>query len=83
VEDLDRQILPALAEYLHLLLLDHLPRTVVRVDDVVAKLELDVLDLARGGRLLVVLCLFGCLCRNGVLLRRDQPGGRPLLQVCR
>jgi hypothetical protein len=46
VEDLDRQILAPLAEHLHLLLLQHLAGAVVGIDDVVAELELDVLDLA-------------------------------------
>jgi hypothetical protein len=43
---------------------------VVRVDDVVAELELDVLDLA--GYLEIVsncLLFFDCLLRNDVLLR--------------
>jgi len=46
VEDLDGQVLALLAEYLLLLLLENLTRAVVRVDDVVAQLELDVLDFA-------------------------------------
>jgi hypothetical protein len=45
VEDLDGEVLAPFAEHLHLLLLQHLAGAVVRVDDVVAELELDVLDL--------------------------------------
>jgi len=47
------------------------------VDDVVAELELDVLDLARYFELVYQRCLFGCLWRNGVLLRFGQPFGGP------
>jgi hypothetical protein len=47
VEDLDREVLAAFAEDLHLLLLDDLAGTVMGVDDVVAELEVDALDLAR------------------------------------
>jgi len=46
VEDLDRQILPALAEDLLLLLLHHLAGPMMGIDHVVADLEVDVLDLA-------------------------------------
>ena len=46
VEDLDREVLALLAEDLLLLLLEDLAGAVVRIDDVVADLELDVLDLA-------------------------------------
>jgi hypothetical protein len=46
VEDLDRQILAALAEDLLLLLLDHLAGPVMGIDHMVADLEVDVLDLA-------------------------------------
>ena len=77
VEDLDREVLAALAEHLHLLLLQHLARAVVGVDDVVAELELDVLDLAGHLELLDQRCLFGCLWRNGVLLRCGRPLGGP------
>jgi ABC-type cobalamin transport system permease subunit len=45
VEDLDREVLAHLAEDRLLLLLDDLAGAVVRIDDVVAELELDVLDL--------------------------------------
>jgi hypothetical protein len=46
VQDLDRQILACFTEHLHLLLLQHLPGAVVWIDDLVAELELDELDLA-------------------------------------
>jgi len=42
VEDLDREVLAALAEHLLLLLLQDLARPVVRIDDVVPDLVLDV-----------------------------------------
>jgi hypothetical protein len=67
VEDLDRQVLAALAEDLARLLLEDLAGPVVRIDDVVADVEFDlrgfvdeVLDLLVDGRL-----------RNRVLLRVD------------
>jgi hypothetical protein len=47
------------------------------VDDVVAELELDVLDLARYFELVYQRCVFGCLWRNGVLLRFGRPFGGP------
>jgi hypothetical protein len=46
VEDLDRQVLALLAEDLLLLLLEDLPGTVVRVDDLVTDLVIDVRRLA-------------------------------------
>jgi hypothetical protein len=42
---------------------------VVRVDDVVAELELDVLDLAGYLEIVSNCLLFDCLLRNDVLLR--------------
>jgi hypothetical protein len=42
VEDLDRQVLATLAEYVLDLLAQDPPRAMVRVDDAVADLELDV-----------------------------------------
>ena len=45
VEDLDREVLALLAEDLLRFLLEDLAGPVMRVDDVVADLELDVLDL--------------------------------------
>jgi hypothetical protein len=44
VEDLDREVLAALAEDLLHLLLEHLARAVMRVDDALADLELQVDD---------------------------------------
>jgi hypothetical protein len=44
VEDLDRQVLTLLTEDLASLLLEDLARAVVRVDDVVADVELDYCD---------------------------------------
>jgi hypothetical protein len=58
MEDLDRQILAPLAEDLLLLLLDHLAGAVMRIDDVVADLELDVLYLTLD---LEILDLNGCI----------------------
>jgi hypothetical protein len=54
----------------------------VGIDDVVAQLELDVLDLA--GRLeLLDQLIFDCL-GNGVLLEvYGRPEGRPEIQVCK
>ena len=46
VQDLDREVLAPFSEDLHLLLLEHLAGAVVGIDDVVAELELDVLDFA-------------------------------------
>jgi hypothetical protein len=47
VEDLDRQVLALLAEDLLLLLLQDLAGPVMRVDDVIADLVLDLLRLPR------------------------------------
>jgi hypothetical protein len=47
----------------------------VGIDDVVAELELDVLDLASDLELLVQCCVFDWLSRNGVLLGCDRPVG--------
>jgi hypothetical protein len=47
VQDLDRQVLTLLAEDLLLLLLQDLAGPVVRVDDVIADLILDLLGLPR------------------------------------
>jgi hypothetical protein len=58
MEDLDGQILAALAEDLLLFLLDHLARPVVGVDDVVADLKIDVDELALD---LEIFDLDGCL----------------------
>jgi hypothetical protein len=45
VQDLDGEVLALLTEHLLDFLLEDLPRPVVRVDDVVADLEVDVDDL--------------------------------------
>jgi hypothetical protein len=45
VKDLDGEVLPLLTEDLLLLLLEDLAGAVMRIDHVVADLELDVLDL--------------------------------------
>ena len=47
VEDLDREVLAHLAEDVLLLLLDDLAGPMMGIDDVVADLEVDALDLAR------------------------------------
>jgi hypothetical protein len=47
VEDLDREVLALLAENLLLLLLQDLAGPVMRVDDVIADLVLDLLGLPR------------------------------------
>jgi hypothetical protein len=47
VEDLDREVFPLLAEDLLLLLLQDLAGPVMRVDDVIADLVLDLLRLPR------------------------------------
>jgi hypothetical protein len=75
VEDLDREVLAAFAEDLHLLLLEHLAGAVMGVDDVVPELELDVLDLAGDLELVGQRSFFSCLCRNGVLLRSRPARG--------
>jgi hypothetical protein len=46
VEDLDRQVLALLAEDLLLLLLEDLPGSMMRVDDLVTDLVIDVRRLA-------------------------------------
>jgi hypothetical protein len=85
VEDLDGQILAALAEDLLVLLLDYLSGAVVRVDDIVTdrevnalrlSLELEVLDLLDG-------CLgnggppcYGSGCRIGLRFRSGDSDPR-------
>jgi hypothetical protein len=44
MKDLDREVLALLPEHLPNFLLEDLARSVMRIDDVVAALELDVLD---------------------------------------
>jgi hypothetical protein len=79
VEDLDREVLPHLAEDLLLLLLDDLAGTVMRVDDVVADLERDALRLAGDVQ---VLDLLGLDLGDGVLLHRLSPGCRASMDLC-
>ena len=71
VKDLDREVLAYLAEDVLLFLLDHLARPMMRVDHVVADLEIDVDDFALD---LEILDLNGCL-GNRVLLRRGPAAG--------
>jgi hypothetical protein len=70
VEDLDGEVLLLLTEHLLLLLLEDLTGAVMGVHDVVAELELDVLDFAllEGLEQLVVDDLVG----NDVLLGRGR-----------
>jgi hypothetical protein len=49
----------------------------MRVDDVVAELELDVLDLTGRFELVYEGYLFSCLWRNGVLLFFRRPSVGP------
>jgi hypothetical protein len=65
VEDLDREVLAHLTQDRLVLLLEDLAGPVVRVDDVVADLEQDVLDL---GYLEVLDVLFFDYFGNGALL---------------
>jgi hypothetical protein len=65
VEDLDGEVLPLLTEDLLALLLEYLTCAVVRVDDVVAHLERDVLDFDLDLEVLDVL--FDCGFGNDVL----------------
>jgi hypothetical protein len=80
VEDLDGEVLPPLTEDLLLLLLEDLAGAVMRIHDVVADLELDVLDLDNGLEVLLRGCFldrFG----NDALLRffAAAPQARDLL----
>jgi len=65
VEDLNREVLPLLAEDLLLLLLQDLAGPVMRVDDVIADLVLDLLRLPRD--LEVLDGLLPVCSGNGVL----------------
>jgi hypothetical protein len=83
VEDLDGEVLPRLTEDLLLLLLEDLARPVMGIDDVVAELEIDLLDRARCE---VLEQLVFDYFRNGVLLGRRRPGSgvlRVSFYVCR
>jgi hypothetical protein len=82
VEDLDREVLAHLAEDLLVFLLDDLAGPMVRIDDVVADLEVDALGLARE---VEVLDLLGRCIGDGVLLYQGASGCRttgPVLLVC-
>jgi hypothetical protein len=70
VQDLDGEVLPLLAEDLLLLLLEDLAGSVMRVNDVVADLELDRLYLAE---LEAVQVVFFDYFRNGALLLQARP----------
>jgi hypothetical protein len=70
VQDLDGEVLPLLAEDLLLLLLEDLAGSVMRVNDVVADLELDRLYLAE---LEDVQVVFFDYFRNGALLLQARP----------
>jgi hypothetical protein len=78
VEDLDRQVLALLAEDVLELLLEDLTSPVVRIDDVVADLELDVLQL--GDDVLEVLDLLFGRVRDGVLLLQGAAAPAPMLR---
>jgi len=82
VKDLDRQVLAPLAEDVLLLLLEDLASPVVRIDDVVADLELDVLDFDRD--LEVLELLFGQFnSGDGGPPSPRGPPPAPDSQVCR
>ncbi|MGI8573223.1 MAG: hypothetical protein ACR2L9_11450 [Solirubrobacteraceae bacterium] len=71
MEDLDGEVLPALAEEVLLLLLEDLTGPVMRIYDVVSDLELDVLELRDQVEVLeLVFDYFG----QGVLLVRAGQG---------
>jgi hypothetical protein len=74
VKDLDREVLALLAEDLLDLLIQHLARAVVRVDDVVAELELD--ELGRG-TLDVVAVELAVLVQQVLFNRLDFRNGCP------
>jgi hypothetical protein len=71
VKNLDGEVLPLLTEHLLALLLQDLAGAMMRVDDVVPELELDVLDLALLERLEQLL--FDLVSDGPVLLVSGQP----------
>jgi hypothetical protein len=79
VKNLDRQVLALLAEDVLLFLLDDLTRAVVRIDDVVADLEIDALDLPADVEVFEVLGIGA----DGALLGRVGPVGPPTGFVAR
>jgi len=82
VKDLDGEVLALLAEDLLVLLLDDLAGAVMGIDDVVTKVELDVLDLSDDLEILQQL-LFGDIGDGSVLLGVRQPGVASVSYVCR
>jgi hypothetical protein len=83
VKDLDGEVLALLAEDLLVLLLDDLPGAVMGVDDVVAEIELDVLDLADDFKVLEKL-LFVDIGDGSVLLGGATAlAWTPVSYVCR
>jgi len=72
VKDLDGEVLALLTEDLLVLLLDDLAGPVMRIDNVVTEIELDVLDLADDFEVLEKL-LFGGIGDGSVLLGCDSP----------
>jgi hypothetical protein len=82
MKDLDREVLPDLAEDLLLLLLDDLSGPVVGIDDVVTDLEVDALSLAGDLDVFDVLVLSRCLGGDGVLLNQVRPvAGRDVMSA--
>jgi len=82
VKDLNREVLPYLAEDVLVFLLDDLAGPVMGIDDVVTDLELDVLGLDDDLQVLDLLDL-RCLGDDVLLGVRDGPCAGPWLQVCR
>jgi hypothetical protein len=84
MKDLDREVLPHLAEDLLLLLLDDLPGPMMGIDDVVTDAEVDALRLA--GDVQVLDLLGRCLGGDDVLLNSGcvrVPDHRAAIHVCR
>jgi len=82
VEDLDGEVLALLAEDLLVLLLDDLAGAMMRVDDVVTELELDVLDFPDDLEVFEKLRV-GDIGDDSVLLGVRQPGVASVSYVCR
>jgi len=73
VKDLDGEVLALLTEDLLVLLLDDLAGPVMRIDNVVTELELDVLDFSDDLEILEKLRVFGGIGDGSVLLGCDSP----------
>jgi hypothetical protein len=73
VKDLDGEVLALLTEDLLVLLLDDLAGPVMRIDNVVTELELDVLDFSDDLEILEKLRVFGDIGDGSVLLGCDSP----------